>query len=371
MSHRINIMHIVLSLECGGLEKIAIDLASKLNGGIFNSCICCLDTFGELAKEAKEKGIEVVLTKRMPGIDFTLPFKLAAIMKKRNICLVHTHNPGPLLYGTLAAKLAGIPVIINTRHGRAKKHRNSYIWNMNDAVIAISEDAKREMLKWNRIDTKKTKVIYNGIDIDRYSKQQNGSEAKKALNIEPSTFVVGTVARLSPEKDQVTLIDAFSKVVNKIDDAKLIFVGDGILREELVNYASKLGISDKVMFLGFRDDVFKILPVFDVFVLSSLTEGISLTLLEAMAARKPILATSVGGNPEIVEDGVTGFLVPPKDPDKMAEKIINLLQNKELARRMGETGRKRMAEKFSLDRMVSEYKQLYEECLARKGLCES
>jgi sugar transferase (PEP-CTERM/EpsH1 system associated) len=368
MNNEVNIMHIVFSLECGGLEKIAIELSAKLNSGVFNSCICCIDTFGELSDEAMKRGVEVILIKRKPGKDITLPFRLARLIKKKRIDLVHTHNMGPLFYGTLAGKLAGVPVIMNTRHGREKKRRNSYIWNMNAAVIAISEDAKKEMLKWNRIDTKKMKVIYNGIDIGRYSNRQNGSEVKNELNIKPSTLVVGTVARLCPEKDQFTLIGAFSKVVNKIDTAKLIFVGDGILREELNSHAEKLGISHKVMFLGFRNDIYNILPAFDVFALSSFTEGVSLTLLEAMAMERPIVATNVGGNPEVVVDGVTGFLVPPKESQKMADAIVKLLHNPELAQKMGEAGRRRVEEKFSLERMVKEYKDLYEECLAKKGI---
>lgn len=368
MDKKINIMHIVFSLECGGAEKVAIGLSGKLNGGVFNSCICCLDAFGELSDEARKKEIEVILVKRKPGKDITLPFRLARIIKEKRIDLVHTHNMGPLFYGTLAAKLAGVPVVINTRHSREKKRKGSYVWNMNDAVITISEDAKKELLKWNRIDTKKTKVIHNGIDTNRYACLQDGSEARSMLNINTSTFVVGTVARLSPVKDQFTLIDAFSKVISETNDAKLIFVGDGALREELISYTKKLGIYDKVMFLGFRDDVFNILPTFDVFVLSSLTEGISLTLLEAMAAGRPIVATNVGGNPEVIIDGVTGFLIPPKEPQNMSEAIAKILQNPELAKQMGEAGRRRVEEKFSLERMVKEYRDLYEECLERKGI---
>lgn len=360
------IMQVVLNLDCGGLEKLVIDLAETFNKTGFKTTICCLDKFGKLADQAKARGIELVLVGKKCGIDVTLPFRLANILKQERIDVVHTHNMSPLFYGTLAARLSRVPVIINTRHGRAKKSMVSYVWNMNDAIIAISEDAKREMLKWNRIDTKKTRVIYNGIDIDKYSNNQDGNEDKKALNIEPSTFVFGTVARLSPEKDQFTLIDAFSKVVNKIDDAKLIFIGDGILKEELVKYASKLGISDKVMFLGFRDDVYKVLPIFDIFGLSSLTEGISLTLLEAMAAGLPIVATNVGGNPEVIVNGTTGILVPPKRPVEMAEAIYNLLSDKKLAREMGEAGKRRVFEKFTLTRMSEEYIDLYKTCLIRR-----
>lgn len=364
----IKVIHIVFSLEYGGLERIAIELAKHLNSGRYNVSICCLDTLGELTAEARANGIEVFLVKRRPGPDFTLPIRLAHILRKRKADVVHTHNMGPLLYGTLGARLAGVPVVINTRHGRAPKRTNAYIWKANDAIIAISQDARDEIVKWNHIRLDKLKVIYNGIDNDRYSSEKTGDTIRQNLNIESGAMVVGTVARLSEEKDQFTLLDAFAKVISELQNVYLVIAGDGPLRKDLESHASDLGISQRVRFLGFRDDISSILRILDLFVLSSTSEGISLTLLEAMAAGLPIVATKVGGNPEVVIDGTTGFLVAPKKPAEMAEAIYNLLSDKKLAREMGDAGKKRVEEKFSLERMAKEYKEVYEECLARKGV---
>ena len=362
MRYPINVMQVVLSLEYGGLEKVVINLAERLDREKFHTSICCLDKLGELAEEAKEKGIKVVMVKRRPGIDFFLPFRLAHILKKERVNLLHTHNMGPLFYGSLAAWLARVPIVLNTRHGRERKIGSQWIWRLNNEIITISEDAKKELSISNRINSEKIRVIYNGIETKQYITKTNIYKVKKVLNIN-STLVIGTVARLSPEKDQFTLLEAFSKIAQMVDSVKLVIVGDGILRQELERRSKSLGIKDKVLFLGFRQNISEILSIFDVFVLSSLTEGIPLTLLEAMAAGKPVVATNVGGNPEVVVDGETGFLVPPKNPEKMAEAIITLLKNEELAMKMGEAGRKRVEEKFSLERMVREYEEIYRNLL--------
>jgi glycosyltransferase involved in cell wall biosynthesis len=163
------------------------------------------------------------------------------------------------------------------------------------------------------------------------------------------------VARLAPEKDIGTLIRAFQILVPKFSDVELVVVGDGVERKKL----EALALGANVRFLGSRDDIPELMRSFDVFVLASLTEGISLTLLEAMAASKPIVATNVGGNPEVVVDGVTGFLVPSQDPQAMADKILLLLNDPQLAQRMGIAGRRRVEQNFSLERMTDEYEKVY------------
>ena len=360
------IFQVLNSLECGGLEKLTLDLSLKLKAQGHTVTICCLERTGNLLNN-NYAGIEIISLNKGSGLDFTLPFRLAEAMRQKKPDVVHTHNMGPLLYGTIAAKLADVPVVINTRHGRAPQHMNGLIWGMNEAIVAISNDAKSELLKNNTIDPGKVSVIHNGIDLEAFKSRIFQQEAKKALGLD-SLFVIGTVSRLAREKDQFSLIKAFAMVVSVEPKVKLVFAGDGPLKVELAALANDLGIKDKIAFLGFRDDVNTILRAFDIFVLSSLQEGISLSLLEAMASRLPIVATNVGGNPEVVIDGETGILVPPKDPEKMAEAIIKILQNPELAKNMGQAGRKRVEEKFSLYRMVSEYRSLYEEILARKGI---
>lgn len=360
-----NVMQIVQSLECGGLEKMVISLAERLNKKSSCASICCLDKTGELAQEAEYKNIKVIAVRKKPGIDLPLVIKLAGIFRREKINVVHTHNLGPLFYGTLAARLSRVPVVINTRHGREAKVSLKLLWAMNDNIVAISHDARRRLLKFNRINEERIKVIYNGIDIKKFS-EINSAQNKKIFNFDSSALVIGTIARLAPEKDQFTLIDAFSEVSQKLDNTRLIIVGDGTLRKELESYCRKRNLANKILFLGFRQDIPKILSIFDVFVLSSITEGISLTLLEAMAASRPIVATNVGGNPEIIDNGVTGFLVPPKSPDRMAEAIIKILSDKELAGKMKLAGYKRVKEKFSLDRMTEAYNNLYNYWLHKK-----
>jgi len=368
MKNRIHVIQIVLSLKCGGLERLVLDLASRLNNSRFRSSICCLDEAGELASEAEALGIKVIVTKRRPGRDVFLPFKLAKILKEENVDIVHTHNPGALIYGTIAARLAGTKVVINTRHGRERRPVNGLIWAMNDTIAAISKDAKERLLKYNKINPKKINIVHNGVEIERFSSSQNKDTKKKLLNTQTDCQIIGTVSRLAEEKDQFTILEAFSKVSKNISKVRLVFVGDGPLRKELENYSGKIGISNKVIFLGFQKDIGEIVKTFNLFSLPSLTEGISLSLLEAMAAGKPCVATNVGGNPEVVVDGETGILVPPKDPQAMADAIVKILRNPELAQKMGAAGRRRVEEKFSLDRMVGEYEELYEKCLSRKGI---
>ena len=354
------IMQVVLSLECGGLEKLVIGLSSELNKKGFKASILCLDKRGELAKEAESKGIKVLSMGKKPGFDFLLPFRLANVLRKEKIDFVHTHNFGPLIYGGLAARMAGIHAI-NTRHGREEKKASSCIWNLNRKIIAISEDARRELLRHNKIPSCKVRVIYNGISINSKINVNKAVNKRQELGLNPSDLVVGNVARLSEEKDHFTLIEAFFKVNKEMENTMLVIAGDGQLKDSLRLKVKSLKLEDKVLFLGFRDDAQELMYIFDVFTLSSTTEGVSLTLLEAMASEKPVVATNVGGNPEVVTDGVTGFLVPPKEPERMAEAIIRILSDRDMAKRMGEAGRKRVEEKFSLERMVKEYQEIYED----------
>jgi sugar transferase (PEP-CTERM/EpsH1 system associated) len=360
-------MHVVLNLRCGGLEKLTIDLASRLNDIGCNSIICCLESGGELAETAKNKGVKIISCDKRHGIDVSAIWKLYRILKKNRIEAVHTHNMAPLIYGTISARLAGIPVVINTRHGPDDKAKNRsvyrLIWSMNDSIIAVSEDVKRQLLSNNQIGDDRIKVIHNGIDLDKCIKNTDIKAKRRSLGINNESLVIGATSRLCEKKDQMTLLNAFSLVEKKVNNAILVFVGDGPLRVSLEQHSIRLGMRNKVLFLGFMEDVETIVQVFDVFALSSLAEGVSLCILEAMAAGKPVVATKIGGNPEVVVDGETGILVPPKDASVMADAIIKLLNDAELRERMGAAGRRRVEEKFSLDRMVREYESIYEECL--------
>lgn len=349
------ILQVVNNLQYGGLEKLVIGLSAALNHGRHESLICCLESPGPMAADAQERGIPVRSLGKQPGFDLGLILRLAKLMKQERIDVVHTHNMGPLLYGALAAKLAGCRAVLNTRHGREWKQRPSFVWRWNRAVVAISEDARTRLLASNRVDPRRVRVIANGIDLDRFAPATAGAQKPR------QGMVFGTVARLAQEKDHATLLRAFATLGVSHPDAGLVIVGDGELRLQLERLAAQLGVSARVAFLGFQQDVAGCLQRFDCFVLSSVTEGISLTLLEAMAAAKPVIATRVGGNPEVVEEGVTGLLVPPSHPDALAAAMQRLLTDRGLAERMGQAGRARAQARFSLARMAEAYGQLYED----------
>ncbi len=361
-----NILHIVLSLKFGGLEKLVVDMTEQLNKGNFTAMICCLEEKGELYEEAVSKNIEVFVLNKKKGLDFSFLPKLIKLLRVRDIAIIHNHNAGAAFYGSVAGFFARTQAILSSMHSREKKTSSNIfwqiIWNLNKKIVFVSNDARVRFLKYfgfRRQD--KMEVIYNGIDLDKFKINDIANDCFDG-NLKNSK-IIGTVSRLSKEKDQKTLIDAVKIVSKNRNDIRFLFVGDGPMRNELEEYSIKNGLKECVTFLGFKKDVAESLKNIDIFVLSSLTEGISVSLLESMAAGKPAIVTNVGGNPEIVVDGETGILVPSKDPQKMAESIMKIIQNPDLAKKMGRAGRKRVEGKFSLQRMVREYEQIYKECL--------
>lgn len=358
------IAQVVLNLKYGGLEKLVIQLSDKLNQTGIETVIVCLEQTGQLASEANRKGIKVICVNKKPGIDFKVIINLIRVLKQEKINVVHTHNYAPLIYATLAAKWLRLP-LINTRHSRTTEKVSRIFWNLNRFVVCVSEDTKEEIIKHNAIDTNKLKVIYNGISLDGIKDfiDQDVIEKKKELNLPLDSFVIGNVGRLVKDKDQETLIKAFALLIGQKIKANLVIVGDGLLKLELMDVAKRFAVMEQVKFLGFRDDIAGLLNLFDVYALSSVREGISLTLLEAMAVGKPIVATSVGGNPEVVVDCHTGFLVSPKSPEALCDVWIRLYNDKNLRKDMGILGQRRFRQYFSLDQMANEYKSLYESCL--------
>jgi L-malate glycosyltransferase len=359
----IKITHILLSLEYGGAEKVAVNLINKIQGNGFNFSVCALDKLGGLENELG-KGIKVECMHRRKGIDFTLPIRLSKAIKRLSPDIVHIHNPTPLLYGAIATKLAGSPRVIVTQHGKIlKENRNRRLFTKRlsgslDKTIAVSDDVANYL---NGSCGIKNEIIINGIDETIYKKD----EAKRILGRLQFGFddeiVIGHVARLSPEKDQETLLKAFAQVAKQIDKARLVIVGDGRLRDGLWALGCGLGLKDKVIFAGEQKDIPAYLNIFDLFALSSVREGTSLTLLEAMATQLPIVATDVGGNSKVVVNNETGILVPPKDPDRLAEVMLYLIEHPGLRENMGRAARQRVEKEFSLTRMAHEYARVYRE----------
>ncbi|MBC7818296.1 MAG: GT4 family glycosyltransferase PelF, partial [Planctomycetaceae bacterium] len=289
--------------------------------------------------------------------------QLVQHLKRQRTQIVHTHNTYAQFYGTLAAKLAGVPIVINTQHGGGcgdswKAHWQFKLANRwTQRVVGVSQDAARLCQQQDPGSRDKIATIWNGINLDRFT--YHGPK--------PTPTAI-SVARLSAIKDFPTLLRAVLLVLPQVPDFRLRIVGDGPERAKLESLIAELDLRQHVELLGERHDVPELLSESGFFVSSSLSEGISLTLLEAMAVGLPVVATAVGGNPEIVLDGQTGRLAPAGDPAALARAIIDLCAERELWSAMGKLSRQRVEQNFEIRQMIRSYEALYEELFQKSDL---
>jgi glycosyltransferase involved in cell wall biosynthesis len=230
-------------------------------------------------------------------------------------------------------------------------------------VVAVSDDIARGLLEGAWAPAERLHTVLNGVDLQHFRPSRDRGASRAPLGLPLTVPVIGTVARLSPEKDQFTLLQAFARVRQALPEARLVIVGDGPLRPDLTAQSQELGVAEHTLFLGERSDVAALFGAMDVFCLPSRTEGTSLTLLEAMASGLPVVATAVGGTPEVVEADRSGFLVPPAEPQALADALVRVLKHPDLADRMGAAGRGIVAARYSLRAMVEQYSELYERML--------
>ena len=273
---------------------------------------------------------------------------------------MHFNTPRPLLAGGIACRLSRVPGVVISR--RVNFPLRSWLSNLKynylvDRVFTVSASIRETLIR-NGVSSSRVSVIYEGVDLDWFDQQM----ARLALQRRGRTLV-GTVAHLSPEKGHATLLSAIAELKDRSPEALLLIVGDGELRAELEATVIDLGISDQVKFLGFRSDVEGLLKQFDIFCLPSLSEGLSSAILAAMAARLPVVATSVGGIPELVQNSVTGKLVKPNQPHELALALETLLKDQVLRERMGNAGRQRVDSHFSLQQKLDATERAYEELL--------
>ncbi len=366
----LRVLHLILSLGVGGAEKLVYDMSLACDPSKITASACCLNIVGPLGEDLIRRGYKVHYLKRSPGLDISLIRRIRRLIIEERIDVIHAHQYTPLFYGALAAFSVKNTRIIMTEHGRLfpdKKNWKRCLFNpfltaMTNKLISISERTKTAMMKNDNFPGYKIKVIYNGVK-QLADKQRIDPEAKKTLlGLRKDWKVVGTAARLDEIKNFPMMLRSFKGVLENEPDSCLLIAGKGPKEAELKKLASELNISERVFFLGLRMDLDEIYQVYDVFVLTSLTEGISITVLEAMSAGLPTVVTDVGGNPEIVVNEKTGYLVPLGDEKKMAQRIIELLRDPQQRGDMGERGKARVKECFSFDRMLESYLDLYYSC---------
>jgi len=360
------ILQLTDSLQFGGAEHLLMDLVIGLKEHNFHPIVCSIDK-GPLAFELERKGIEVIVISKKRSKDISLVWKLRQLVQKRNVELIHSHFPVSDIYGWIVSKICHIPQIITTHGDIFSKDEGPllpFVLRYTDRIITVSHDLKRKLLGFCPLNVNNVQVIHNGIREEDVENQLiDKVYAKDRLNLKADNFVIGSIGGLRKVKGYEFLLEAIAIVRKVFPNVKLVLVGDGPQRSLLQQKAEKLGVSDIVIFLGWRKDIPQLLSAFDLYVCSSLKEGISISILEAMAASKPVIATNVGGNPEVVEDGKTGLLVPPKDPQKIAEAVSKLLDNENKQLEMGRAGLERVKEKFSISKTVREYKEVYLEVL--------
>jgi sugar transferase (PEP-CTERM/EpsH1 system associated) len=357
------VAHVVLNLKVGGLERVVVNLVKGFLDSSYSCVVCCLESRGEFANDIDALGVPLHVFGKRPGMDWNTIFRLAHFFRENNVKIVHTHNPGPHFHGLVAAWLVGVPVRIHTRHGRNFPDDKKQVW-MNrilswgtDVIVPVSDDAGQVATDVEHVNPRKVCRIWNGIDVDLYTPTDD---------VAARPPVIGTVARLSPEKDQKTMLAAFRYVLDQIPEARLVLAGDGPSSMELHDTAAKLGLNSHVDFLGQRSDIPAVLRRMSLFTLSSTTEGLSMTVLEAMAAGLPIVATDVGGNRELVRPPECGQVVPPRDPQALGKAYVQVLRDQPGRARMSAAARARAEQYFSLQHMVSEYEKLYDQFMTSK-----
>lgn len=371
--HTIHVVHVLHSLEVGGTEHGVVNLINALGDG-FRHTVIAMTSSGPLARRLPPDVALHALGKR-PGMDGGAVGRLVRLLWRLGPDIVHSRNWGAL-DAIVAGRLARVPTVIHGEHGREiadphglnrKRNRiRRLVAPLVTRFVTVSHDLQEWLTSTVGLPAAKVVTIHNGVDLARFSHE--GREAgRQALAVDDHTVLVGAVGRLDPVKDHAGLLDAFASLDQSAIRIELVLVGDGPCRAALERRSQAADLAGRVHLLGERSDVATLLKGLDVYVLPSIAEGISNTILEAMATGLPVVATRTGGNPELVEDGVTGALVPIRNPAALAAALHAYVTNPRLRRLHGQAGRRRATDEFALERMASRYGDLYLSLAGRKA----
>jgi L-malate glycosyltransferase len=376
----INVMQLVISLSIGGTEKLVYDYVKKADKRVISSIICCLDDAGALGIELEREGYHVEILGRRPGIDYEVARRLAKVILANGVSIIHAHQYTPYFYGFLAAMNIMVsnggrrPGLILTEHGLHypyKRKLKRYLVNplmlyAADEIITICEYTKKILIKYDNYPQKRTRVIYNGVDVEAFRRPVESAKKKEELGLPSDSKIIGIVARLDPVKNHSLLFRAFNLITHDLSNTFVMVVGEGPEENKLKALAQELGIADRIRFLGSRRDISELLHICDVFVLPSISEGMPVTLIEAMASGVPTVATCVGGNCEVVRDGITGFIVRDNEIGEISNRILTIINNKELGKTMGQAGAKWVGEAFNINKTIDSYTETYMKIAAKQ-----
>jgi len=356
------IIHVVENLNRGGLERVVVDLSKEQIRNGHQVLIICLFSEGELENEAIKNGCEVVALDKAKGFDIYSVIKLRNLITGYNGDVIHTHNPVSNYFTSISLIMTSLP-IINTRHGMGdhkKSLKRELFYKISllrtKMVVAVCNEARENFIKNSIVTREKSTVVKNGINIQLYSEPDVSivSELKEELGLNTNCIVFGTVGRLISYKNHLALIDAFTTLDPEV---VLIIVGGGELFRDINAKVESLGLSDRVKIMGDQDNVPDYLELFDIFIMPSMTEGYSLSLLEACAAKLPVLCTNVGGNKEIVEHKFNGLLLDGYDSESIHKGVCQILQ--EDYGLMGKRGFEWVSEFGTTEKVYSDYMECY------------
>jgi len=360
---RINVLHLITSLNIGGTEKYLLTIA-KTQKIRYNLSVGFLKERGEIAEELEREKISVYNLGNL--------WRLHRFLKEKKIHLLHTHLYRANILGRFIGRTARVPIIISSQRSIDDWKKFYHIWfdrwssRFADCVIANSKAAEKVLINREKIPKEKIKVIYSGIEIDTLTPRKNQEEVKRSLGLGNDAVIIGCATRLHTEKGVQYIPAIGQRLKGRIPKLKILVIGDGPLRDKMKREIESLQLTDSVILLGWRKDIADLLSVMDVFFLPSEEESFPRAILEALAMARPVVATNVGGVGEIIQDRVHGLLVPPKDREVFAQAILWMLKNKKEAQEMAKRGREKVGEYFTVDRMIIETDRLYDELIREK-----
>ncbi len=382
LTHKPLIAHVLFRLSTGGLENGLVNLINKLPNDKYRHAVICMTDYTDFRNRINNDTVQVYCLNKKPGQDLAVYVRLWRLLRHIKPDVLHTRNLSAL-EAQLPGLLAGVKCRIHGEHGRDMDDVDGTNWRyvmlrrlfrpLVQRYMPMSKDLEDWLIKQIKVPITKISQVYNGVDINRFN--ENDAKPLSLLPIEfrdPKLLLIGTVGRLDPVKDQLTLVQSFIHLVKTQPElshkVRLVIVGSGVLMSSLQILTQDADIEHLVWFAGERHDVADIMQTLDLFVLPSINEGISNTILEAMASALPVIATKVGGNPELVIDGQTGYLVLKQDPIAMAAAFKHYLLQPELLKLHGQAGRSRVISTFSLNRMMADYMAIYDKLLVERVL---
>lgn len=359
------VLFVLPTLGTGGSERVVLNLCLNMNTKQFRTVVAAFHD-GGLRKELTRKGISVHVLKKHRGIDFSLILKLRKLILANRIRVINSHHFVSLFYAFWAARWACIP-IVHTEHSRWEMQELPSFWDRwfkfflrrINFVSVVSQAAYNYLKNKNYVNVENLGLVTNGVDFKLFRKARNNLVPRSSIGLNDDHIVIATVGNLRKEKNQALLIEALARIKNSGNSMRVVIVGDGPYRNELQALAKQLGVEEKVILLGTRNDVPNLFGNFDMYCLTSRYEGLPLTLLEAMASGVPVIGTDVLGIREVIRDQENGILVPDNDPEVLAKAILELSRNPRKRRIFVENGFKLISTRYNFEAFIKKYEQLF------------